>query len=147
MGNLSFRSSETPWKGGEVKLFGRTITGITGWELTKEVEKEPLYGAGNKPLDIMTGNEKCSGSVTVFGYELDRMQKAAAAAGFTDLLEVPHEATEMTVTLRKTLAERPTVIKARGLAFTKIPHKMGQNDTNREYQLDFVCMDIRSETL
>ena len=40
MGNLSLRSSETPWKGGEVKLFGRVITGITGWELTKEVEKE-----------------------------------------------------------------------------------------------------------
>lgn len=144
---LSYRSNETSWKGGEVVLLGHVIKGITGWELSKEVEKEPIYGAGNTPIDIMEGNVKCSGSVTVYGYELDQMQKAAQLAGFNDITEIPHEATVMTVTIRKSLADRPTVITARGLSFTKIPHKFAQNEKSRSYQLDFVCMDIVSTTL
>lgn len=147
MGNLHIRSSEFAWHNADVKLFGRSITGLRGWELHKEVEKEQLYGAGQHAIDITEGNVKCSGSVTVLGYELDAMNRAAQMAGFDDILSIPHETTVMTVTYRKTLADPITKKVARGVAFTSLPDSMQQGAKYREVQLSFVCMDITSVTV
>lgn len=141
------RSSECGWKQCEIKLLGRTLTGITAWELKKTVEKEHLYGAGGQPIDIVEGNSSYEGSVTLLGFEYDMMNTAAIAAGYNDITEVPHEATVMTVSYKRTLADRTTVVTARGIAFTEIPHGIGSGDKNRSYELPFICMDVKSITL
>ena len=45
MANMNIKSSECAWHQTEVKVLGRTLTGIRGWEIKKTVEKEHLYGA------------------------------------------------------------------------------------------------------
>lgn len=144
---MNIRSSECAFHNADVKVFGRSITGLRGWELNKEVEKEPLYGAGQHAIDITEGNVKCSGSLTVLGYELDAMNRAAQLAGYDDILSIPHEAVVLTVTYRKTLADPVTKQVARGVAFTNMPQTMQQGAKNREIQLSFVCMDITSVTI
>ena len=83
MPNMHIKSSEYAWHHTEVKIADRIIVGITAWELKKTVEKEEQYGAGQHPIDIQAGNIKCSGSITLWGYEADRLEQAAQAAGYT----------------------------------------------------------------
>lgn len=147
MPNLRLRSSEFAWHNADVKVLGRSITGINGWELNKEVEREPLYGAGQHAIDITDGNIKCSGSITIYGYELDAMNKAAQLAGYDDILSLPHEAVVLTVTFRKSPVDPITKKVARGVAFTTTPESLQQNAKNRQIQVSFVCMDITSVTI
>ena len=147
MANMHIRSSEYAWHHSTVKILGRNIVGITAWELKKEVEKEALYGAGQTAIDIQEGPEKCSGSISVFGYELDTMEQAAKLAGYDSLLHVPHEAIILTVAMRKTLVDPITVITARGVSFTETSDGMGQGDKKRECSLPFICLDISKNTI
>ena len=147
MANMHIRSSEYAWHHSTVKILGRNIVGITAWELKKEVEKEALYGAGQTAIDIQEGPEKCSGSITVFGYELDKMEQAAKLAGYDSLLHVPHEAIILTVAMRKTLADPITTLTARGVSFTETSDAMGQGDKKRECSLPFICLDITKLTV
>ena len=147
MANTSITSAECAWHDCTVKLLGRTIRGITAWSFTKDYEKSALYGAGSDPIDIASGNKSYSGSITVMGFELDKMNKAAQAAGYEDITELPHEVVTASVTLKKTVAGPTSVLLVRGISFSSIPHALNQNDKNRSYQLPFICMDIHTETL
>lgn len=147
MANMHIRSSECAWHHSTVNILGRNIVGITAWELKKEVEKEALYGAGQTAIDIQEGPEKCSGSITVFGYELDKMEQAAKLAGYDSLLHVPHEAIILTVAMRKTLVDPITTMTARGVSFTETTDAMGQGDKKRECPLPFICLDITKLTV
>lgn len=147
MANMHIRSSEYAWQHAQVKLFGRTITGITAWEIKKEVEKEALYGAGQTAIDIQEGPEKCSGSITLWGFELDKLEQAAALSGYDNLLHVPHEAIAIDVSLKKTPADPITFISARGVSFTETTDALSQGDKKRECQLPFICLDIKKSTI
>lgn len=147
MANMHIRSSECAWHHSTVNILGRNLVGITAWEFKKEVEKTPEYGAGQKAIDIQEGPEKCSGSITVFGYELDKMEQAAKLAGYDSLLHVPHEAIVVTTCLRKTSADPITTITARGVSFTETTDGMGQGDKKRECPLPFICLDIDKNTI
>ena len=147
MANMHIRSSECAWHHSTVNILGRNLVGITAWEFKKEVEKTAEYGAGQKAIDIQEGPEKCSGSITVFGYELDKMEQAAKLAGYESLLHVPHEAIVVTTCLRKTLADPITTITARGESFTETTDGMGQGDKKRECPLPFICLDIDKNTI
>lgn len=144
---MHIRSSECAWHHSTVNILGRNLVGITAWEFKKEVEKTAEYGAGQKAIDIQEGPEKCSGSITVFGYELDKMEQAAKLAGYESLLHVPHEAIVVTTCLRKTLADPITTITARGVSFTETTDGMGQGDKKRECPLPFICLDIDKNTI
>lgn len=147
MANMHIRSSEYAWQHAKVKLFGRTITGITAWEFKKEVEKEALYGAGQTALDIQEGPEKCSGSITLWGFELDKLEQAARLAGYDSLLHVPHEAIVIDVSMKKTVADPVTFLSARGVAFTETSDAMSHGDKKRECPLPFICLDITKSTI
>ena len=147
MANMHIRSSECAWHHSTVNILGRNLVGITAWEFKKEVEKTAEYGAGQKAIDIQEGPEKCSGSITVYGYELDKMEQAAKLAGYDSLLHVPHEAIVVTTCLRKTLADPITTITARGVSFTETTDGMGQGDKKRECPLPFICLDIDKNTI
>ncbi len=142
MANINIRSSECAWKHAELILLGRRINGLRGFELKKSVEKEHLYGTGQTPLDIQEGNTKCEGNIKVLGFELDALNKAAMAAGYADITEVPHEAIMMTVKLQKTPTEPKTTFNVRGIAFTEATNAMEQNAKMREITLPFLAMDI-----
>lgn len=144
---MHIKSSEYAWHQTEVRLMGRTITGLSGFEFKKSVDKEAMYGAGQNPIDIQEGNVTCEGSLTLFGYELDRLNQAAQAAGYDDILSVPHEFIVITASMRKLAKDPITTVTARGVAFTEYAHSMNQGDKKREVSLPFIAMDIVSNTL
>ena len=145
--NVNIRSNEYVWASVDVKVLGRVIKGIRAFEFRKSVEKEAIYGAGQTALDIQSGNITCEGSLTVMGFELDDMNKAARLAGYDDILSVPHEAVVITATFRKLAADPITTVVARGVAFTEMPNSMDQGAKLRECQLPFIAMDIQLSTL
>lgn len=147
MANINIRSSECAWHQTEVKLLDRTLTGIRGWEIKKTVEKEPLYGAGQNPLDITEGNVKVEGSFKVLGFEADALNQAAKAAGYGDITEVPHESIVANIKLKRSPLDTATNIAIRGIAFTECGDSMEQGAKNREITLPFIAMDVIKATL
>lgn len=140
--NTNVRTSECAWKQIEINILGRSIRGARGFEINKEVEKEHLYGAGSQPLDIQEGNVSYKGNIKVLGFELDAMNRAAQAAGFTDITELPHEAVVMTIRFKKSLVDAPMFITVSGVAFTDNVNAMEQNAKNREITLNFLAMNV-----
>jgi len=147
MGNMHIKSSEYAWHQTEVRLMGRTVVGISGFEFKKSIDKEAVYGAGQNPIDIQEGNVSCSGSLSLFGFELDRLNQAAQTAGYDDILSVPHELIVITASMRKFAKDPITTVTARGVAFTEYAHAMNQGDKKREVSLPFIAMDIDTKTL
>ena len=145
--NTNIRSGECAWHQSEVKMLGRVITGLRGWELKKTVGKEHLYAAGQYPVDITEGNVAYDGNIKILGYEADILNQAAQAAGFDGITGVPHELIVMTIRFKKSLVDRPTFITTRGMAFTEDGDGMEQGAKNREITLPFLAMDITKATL
>lgn len=145
--NTHIKSSEYAWHHTEVKVAGKIITGITAWELKKTTSKEALYGAGQHAIDIQSGNIECSGSITLWGYELDRLEQAAQAAGYDSIMDVPHELLSVVVSARKLAKDPITTWVAAGVAFTETTDGLGQGDKKRDCQLPFICMDIQKKTI
>lgn len=141
MANMNIRSKECAWHQSELKILGRVITGLRGWEVKKTVEKDPLYGAGQHAIDITEGNVKVEGNIKVLGFEADALNQAAQIAGYDDITNVPHELIVMNIKLKKTLADKPVHIAVRGIAFTESGDSMEQGAKNREITLPYIAMD------
>ena len=144
---MNIRSSECAWHQSEVKILGRTLSGIRGWEIKKTVEKEPLYGAGQHALDITEGNVKVEGSIKVLGFETDAINQAAQEAGYDDITAVPHEAIVANIKMKRSPTDKATNIAIRGIAFTECGDSMEQGAKNREITLPFIAMDAIKTTL
>lgn len=145
--NTHIKSSEYAWHHTEVKIAGKIISGITGWELRKSTEKEALYGAGQHALDIQSGNIACSGSITLWGFEADRLEQAAQTAGYESIMDVPHELLTIVVSARKLAKDPITTWVACGVSFSETVDSLSQGDKKRECQLPFICMDINKNTI
>lgn len=147
MANENIRSSECAWQHAQLTILGRTITGLRGWEIKKESEKDYLYGSGGEPVDITEGNKKYSGNIKVLGFEADALNKTALAAGFNDITEVPHEAIVITIKLQRTIADPKTLITINGVSFTEDSDSMEQGAKMREITLPFIAMNRTKVTL
>ena len=145
--NVNIRSSECAWKHAELILLGRTIKGLRGFQEKKTTEKEHLFGAGQTAIDIQEGNITCDGNIKILGFELDILNSAAQASGYSDITEVPHEAIVLIISFKKSLADKRTTINVRGVAFTENPYEMEQNAKMRETTLPFLAMDIVPVTI
>lgn len=60
---MAFNSKEYEWSDVTVILGRKPLTGIKGISYTVEKEKELLYGKGNEPISIQSGNKSYSGSL------------------------------------------------------------------------------------
>lgn len=145
--NANIRSSECAWQHASVTILGRTITGLRGWELKKESEKEHLYGAGNEPIDIQEGNRKYSGNIKVLGFEADALNKTAIAAGYSDITEVPHESITITIVMQKLKSDPKVQIVASGVSFSEDGDAMEQGAKMREITLPFLAMGRQKKLL
>jgi len=142
MPNLNIRSSECAWQDAEVKLLGRTIQGLRGWDYKKTVEKDYVYGSGNEPLDINDGNKKYEGNIKILGFELDTLNKVAVAAGYDDITEVPHEAIVIVIKFQKSKLDPKTFVTINGVGFKETGGSMEQGAKMREVTLPWIAMNI-----
>lgn len=132
---MGFSTSECAWHHTSVKILGRTLVGIRGFEFEKNIEKEYLYAAGNEPIDIQVGNKSYPLNLKLLKYELDLMNDAALAAGYEDITEVPHEAVVITCVFKKRATDRARTITSAGVAFDNIKPAMDQNGKFSEITL------------
>jgi hypothetical protein len=135
-----FNTSECAWSHTSVKLLGRTISGLRGFSFKKGIEKEHLYAAGSEPIDIQSGNKKPEGSLKMLKYEFDLLNDAAQAAGYDDILEVPHEAITVTCAFKKRSTDVIRIIEAQGVAFTEYEAALEQNAKLTEVNLPFLAI-------
>ena len=138
----AFTTEECEWSKTSVKLLGSTITGIQKFMFDNEVEKEHLYAAGSKPIDIQEGNEKPTGQIDILKYELDKLNLAAVAAGYESIAHVPHSAILITCTFKKFKTSPIKTITASGVAFSKVSVEMSQNAKSTTVPMPFLAMSI-----
>ncbi len=142
MANVNITSSECAWSHFELKVLSRVAKGLRGFSFKKTIEKEHLYGAGDDPLDIMTGNKKYEGNIKLLGFEVDGLNKAAMLAGYGDITEVPHEAIVITCSYKRRPTDSISSYTATGVAFTENGVDLEQNAKHREITLPFIAMNI-----
>lgn len=145
--NVNIRVDECAWAHFEMKILGRTIRGLRGYEIKHMQEKEYLHGSGTQPLDIQEGNETYPGNIKVLGFEKDAMNRAAQKAGYPDIVKVPHEAIVITGAFQKSKLDKKTYITIRGVSFEEVGDSMEQNAKFRECTLPFKAMSYDSVTL
>lgn len=138
---MGFSTDECAWKKVSIKMLGRTLVGISGFEFEKNFDKEYLYGAGDEPIDIQDGNKSYPGSFKLYKYEIDLLNDAAQAAGFADITEVPHELIVATCVFKKTLTSKTRTITSSGIAFSNLKAGMEQGAKKTEMTLPFIAMN------
>ena len=139
---MGFSTKECAWSQTRVKILGRTLVGIAGFEFNDDIEKDHLFGAGNKPIDIQDGNETPTGSIDIYKYELDMLNDAANKAGYASISKVPHEAITITCTFKKLPTDAPKTTTAFGVGFKGQKIGMKQNDKSMSINLAFLAMEI-----
>lgn len=140
--NINITSNECAWADFEVKILGRVVKGIRGFSAKKSVEKEHIYGGGADPLDINAGNKKYEGSIKLLGFESDAMNKAAKAAQYEDITEVPHELIVITISYKKRKTDPIKSFTVTGVAFTETGIESEQNAKHREVEIPYLAMNI-----
>lgn len=136
---MAFSTKECAWAQTSVRLLGRTIEGLKGFEFDKEIEKELLYGSGDEAIDITSGNKKVTGSLTILKYEFDKLTDAAQAAGYDDILDIPHTAIVITCAFKLSPISPIRVVEIPGAAFNKWTVGMSQNAKSTDIQLPFMA--------
>ncbi len=135
-----FTTKECAWSQISIKILGRTIVGLRGFEFKKGVEKEHIYGAGSNPIDIQTGNVKPEGNLKLLKFEVDLMNDAAQLAGYDDYLEIPHTAVVITCAFKKAPTDEIRIIESSGVAFTEMSFAQEQGAKMTEVTLPFLAM-------
>lgn len=138
-----FNTKECAWSHVSVTLLGRTIVGLRGFEFKKTVEKEHLYGAGDLPIDIQSGNQKFEGNLKLLKFEVDLLNDAANAAQYNDILDVPHDQIVITCDYKKKENDTTRTITVSGVAFNELTTTMEQNAKMTEVTLPFLAMHIK----
>lgn len=69
-------SSEFGWNDISVSYMGRVLTGIRGIKYKVKSDDDYLYGRGNKPLGIVSGNESVEGEIMLLQSEFDAADEA-----------------------------------------------------------------------
>lgn len=134
------KTSECAWAQTSLEVLGRKIVGLRGFEIKLTIEKELLYAAGDKPIDIQSGNEKVEGNYKMLKYEVDMLNDAAQLAGYASILHVPHTLISGVVQFKKSLTDKIRIITVPGLAFTDMTIAMEQNAKMTEVPLPFLAM-------
>lgn len=137
---MGFSTKECAWSQTTVKILGRTLVGIQGFDFEKDVETEYLFGAGPDPIDIQRGRKTYPGSIDVLKFELDLLNDAALNAGYEDITEVPHEAIVITCVYKKLAADTPRTVTAMAVAFGNYKVAMKENDKSTVVSLPFKSM-------
>lgn len=136
---MTFSSKQYGWSNVEVVLFGRPVTAIRGVKYKASQEKETIYGAGDKPLSIQTGNKSYEGELTLLQSELEAIQ--AAAGKDCDVMDIPPFDIIVSYKMEGTSPVVRDVIKY--AEFSEVEKSMSQGDKFMEITLPFIALDIR----
>jgi hypothetical protein len=83
-----FDSKDCEWADMTIMFGGAPLTKIRGLKYKTSKEKQLLHAAGDQPISIQSGNRTNDGEIKVLKGAIDDMNRAAAAAGGQDILDI-----------------------------------------------------------
>jgi hypothetical protein len=143
---MAFDSREFEFADIKVMMFGIELTGLRGLTYKKSQEKELIYAAGNQPKAIQRGNKKYEGSLMLLQSDFDLMSRAAVAAGYEDLTDVPGNLIDITVVYQKPedLAGL-TIETCQNVEFTEYEGGQKQGDKFKEVTLPMLFLRLKKK--
>ncbi len=139
---MEFNSKEYAWANIEVALFGQKIRGCRGVKYKKTQEKEPVYGAGDKPHTIQSGNVAVEGEISILQSTLEKILEETRAtlgpgASLTDIppFDIP-------VSYKPKYGGKIVNDVIKFAEFTEVEKGMNQGDKFMEITLPFVALDV-----
>ena len=131
-----FTTDEFAFKDIKIMIQGQSIARLQGVKFKTSVEKEALYGTGDKPLAIQSGNVAFEGEVKMLQSEFRTLSLAMGGnvltGGYTDIVVVFAKNTGGII-------ETHTIT---GVQFTETELGLEQGDKNMEITLPFMALNI-----
>lgn len=129
-----FNSREYQWSDVSCLIGTTDIVGLRGVSYKRSKEKELLYGKGNEPIAIQSGNVSYEGTITVLQSEYESL-KAAGGGTILDL------STNITVSYGNPDEGSVMITDVlMGVQFTEEPNDMSQGDKNAEIALPIIFL-------
>lgn len=132
---MAFSLNEYGWKDVEVSVDGRILVGALGVKFSDSIERELLYGKGNKPLGVQDGNVKYEGELTIHQGELEKLIQATGNKGAEGLKN-------LTIVFSYSKEGRITTRTLIGCAATSIGEEYKQNDKFATVAVPFIFTEI-----
>lgn len=136
---MAVNSKEYSFSDINVTFLGRTVTGLRAIKFSVKVDKELLFGRGNKALAIQSGNQTVEGSITLLQSEFEALIAAAKAANpnakITDI------SFDVAMSLGQGLQSRSYLIL--GVEITEYELGFEQEDKFAEIELPFMALDVK----
>ncbi len=135
---MTFNSKQYAWVNITVVMMGRIVTGLRGVKYKISQEKEPVYGAGNKPLGIQSGNKAYEGEIVLLQSELEALERAAGTGN--DITDLPAFDINISYVDKASGAIVNDTVKYAEL--TEAEKGMSQGDKFMEITLPFIALDV-----
>lgn len=117
---------------------GKILAGATAVEYSEKQNKEALYGRGNKPYAIQSGNVEYEGKIEIWQSELEALIRDAAGQ---DILKLDFD-----LVVNYAAEDGPTVTDIlKGCQFTEFGKNMSQGDTHMKVELPIMFIDLQKQ--
>ena len=141
---MGFNSREFEFADVKVSILGVELSGLRGLIYKKTWEKEPVYGAGNEPRAVQRGNKGYDGTLSLLKSDVDALGKAARAAGYASIIDVPGKDINVTCVYQKeedlAALSTDTLIN---VEFTEFEDGQKQGDKFKEINLPFIFLRLK----
>lgn len=134
---MAFNSTEWAWRDMSISLNGVLLGKVTKLTYKTARESEHLYGAGDDPFDINPGNKAYTGEMETYGTVIANMNRAAQAAGYDDLTDVPWT---ISVSYKKTATEPVHNVVLPNVVFEEAEEGGANNEKAFKKTLPFKCL-------
>lgn len=119
-----------------VMVNGLKISTLRGVTIKKSVDKEVLFGEGNKGQSIQSGNEEITGEVKVLQNDFEKLMVASAG----DLLDFGYF--NIVAVFSRVSGGKLATYTVLNAQFTEHEIAMEQGDKNAEITLPFIALDL-----
>lgn len=140
---MAFDSREFEFADIKMSMLGVESSGLRGLTFKKSQEKELVYAAGNQPKSIQRGNKKNEGELSLLKSDLDIYNKAARAAGYEDITDVPGKFINITCVYQKKDGDGLATDSLINVEFTEFEDGMKQGDKFKEVTLPFIFLRLK----
>lgn len=134
----AFNSKQYQFSDLRVIVLGRELQGFQGVKYTRKKDKELLYGRGNKPLSIQSGNESVEGELMLLQSELEGLTAAVKSAN--PLYNLTDVRLDIIVTYGNGTTAKTDIIQ--GAEFTEYEKGLEQESKFMEISLKFIALDV-----
>lgn len=133
-----YNSEEYSWKDLSINILGRVLNGVTGLKYSEKTDIAPVYGRGQKPIALQSGNMSFEGEITLLQSEAIALQNAAKAAG----KRVSQISFDIVASYAIDTTINTDIVK--GVKISDFEKALKQGDKNMEIAFKFMALDVQS---